>query len=225
MSTPVVQTYYRKNIPAELVAAQARVFAHFGIPLNQCLDDSLSHAGWMARTLSQPQTSDVVVIADIDAFPLSRGAFDHMVAEARKGALVGLSQVANHKDPDRIYAGPMFMALPASMYGDFGTPALERTQTCDVAQVLTDTAQERGIPTLLIPPKFAIAPKWPLSDQGVFGVGTFYGEMAFFHLFQSRKRNAVALFGAVADATIAGRHDFQKYLDTMAPRKKVFGLF
>lgn len=225
MSTPVVQSYYRDNIPTELVNAQAKVFAHLGIPLNQCLDNSLSHAGWMAQVLASPPEGDVVVIADIDAFPLSRDAFDRMVAQAREGALVGLSQVANHKDPNRIYAGPMFMALPSSLYTDFGQPGLERTDHQDVAQVLTDMAQARGVPVSLIPPRFAIQPKWPLADQGVFGVGTFYGEMEFFHLFQSRKRSSVELFCAVADGTIAGRHDYQKYLDTVTPRKKVFGLF
>jgi len=225
MSIPVVQSYYRDNIPPELVAAQARVFKHFDIPLNQCLDNAQTHAGWMAQVLAGPPEHDVVVIADIDAFPLSRDAFDRMVSSAKDGALVGLSQVANHKDPNRVYAGPMFMALPSTMYADFGEPGLERTDDQDVAQVLTDIAQERDVPVSLIPPRFAIQPKWPLADQGVFGVGTFYGEMEFFHLFQSRKRSSVELFCAVAGGTIAGRHDYQKYLDTMTPRKKVFGLF
>lgn len=224
MVTPTVQTYYRDNIPSELVTAQARVFEHFGIPLTQCLDNTLSHSGWMERTLAEPQIDDVVVIADIDAFPLSRDAFDNMVAAARQGTLVGLSQVANHKDPDRIYAGPMFMAMPADLFNSFGSPPLSRSDTRDVAQILTDMARERGTPVRLIPPRFAIEPKWPLADQGVFGVGTFYGEMDFFHLFQSRKRNSVALFCAVAEGTIAGRHDFRKYLETMTPHKKLFGL-
>ncbi|MEW9919896.1 hypothetical protein AB2B41_09790 [Marimonas sp. MJW-29] len=222
---PTVQSFYRNNIPARLVDAQARVFDHFGIALNQCLDNSLSHATWLERTLAKASDEDVVVIADIDAFPLSREAFDRMVGQARKGALVGLSQVANHKDPNRIYAGPMFMALPGNLYEDFGEPRLDRTDTRDVAQVLTDLANERDIPVALIPPRFAIQPKWALADQGVFGVGTFYGEMEFFHLFQSRKQSSVDLFCAVAEGTIAGRHDFQRYLEVMAPRKKRFGLF
>ena len=224
MTTPTVHTYYRDNIPAQLVKAQARVFEHFGIPLKQWLDNTLSHAEWLEQMLSNP-TDDITVIADIDAFPLTRAGFDALVESAANGALAGLSQVANHKDPTRIYAGPMFMALPAGLYQDLGAPGLERTDTVDVAQILTDLSQARGKPVTLVPPRMAVQPKWALSDQGMFGVGTFYGEMAFFHLFQSRKRNSVELFCAVAEGTIAGRHDFQTYLDVMAPRKKRFGLF
>jgi len=225
MITPTVHTYYRDNIPPPLVAAQARVFAHFDIPLKQWLDNDLSHAQWLERMLSDPQDDGPVVIADIDAFPLSRAGFDRMVAVATSGALIGLSQVANHKDPTRIYAGPMFMALPPTLYAGLGAPGLERNDAQDVAQALTDLSKEQGKAVELIPPRMAVQPKWALSDQGLFGVGTFYGEMEFFHLFQSRKRNSVDLFCAVAAGTIAGHHDFQTYLDTMAPRKKLFGVF
>lgn len=225
MTTPMVHTYYRDNIPARLVQAQARVFDHFGVPLTQWLDNKLSHAQWLEKILGNPQGDGPVVVADIDAFPLSRLGFDHLVARATEGALVGLSQVANHKDPSRVYAGPMFMALPQTLYTDLGKPGLERTGSDDVAQVLTDLAREKGIPVTLIPPRMAVQPKWALSDQGVFGIGTFYGEMEFFHLFQSRKKSSVDLFCAVAEGTIAGRHAFQRYLDLMATRKRFLGIF
>ena len=225
MPTPTTHTYYRDNISSELVQAQARVFEHFDIPLTQWLDNDLSHAQWLEKMLTHPQGDGPVVIADIDAFPLSRAAYDQLVTSAGDGTLIGLSQVANHKDPNRIYAGPMFMALPDKLYANLGAPGLERNNTRDVAQALTDLSREQGTPVDLIPPRMAVQPKWALSDQGMFGVGTFYGEMEFFHLFQSRKKSSVNLFCAVAQGTISGRHDFQKYLDLMAPRKKFLGVF
>ncbi|GAB1481078.1 hypothetical protein MASR2M74_36610 [Paracoccaceae bacterium] len=220
---PRVHTFYQSNIPPGVLAGQKAVFAHFEIPLVQEMDNSIEHGTWVTR-LFAGAPDDIIVLADIDAFPLSRRAFDAMIERAEAGELVGLAQVANHKDPSRIYAGPMFLAIRRSLYHDLGAPALTRSPTADVAQALTDQAQEAGKTVTLIPPRFAIQPKWPLAGQGVFGIGTFYGEMEFFHLFQSRKRNSVALFEAVARDTLRGSFDYANYLQIMAPKKR-FGLF
>lgn len=222
-AAPKVFTFYQSNIPAAVLKGQKAVFDHLGIELVQMQDDRTGHGEWIESILA-PKGDDIVVIADIDAFPLNRAAFDRAVEQAAAGALVGLAQVANHKDPGRIYAGPMFMAVRRSLYHDLGAPPMTRSATGDVAQALTDRAIAAGRPLSLIAPRFAIQPKWALADQGVFGIGTFYGEMEFFHLFQSRKRNSVALFEAVAQGTIAGRHDFARYIGIMTPKKR-FGLF
>ena len=222
-SAPRVHTFYQSNIPAGVLAGQKAVFTHFAIPLVQTLDNSIEHGTWVTRLFAET-TDDIIVLADIDAFPLSRAAYDSMIARAAEGELVGLAQVANHKAPDRIYAGPMFLAIKRSLYHELGAPALTRSANCDVAQALTDRAQEAGKTVTLIPPRFAIQPKWPLAGQGVFGIGTFYGDMEFFHLFQSRKRNSVALFEAVARDTIRGSFDYADYLQIMTPKKR-FGLF
>lgn len=219
MTLPAVHSFYRDNISAELVAAQARVFDHFGIPLHQWRDNKQSHAGWMANLLGSDHGSDVAIIADIDAFPLSRAGYDELVNDVRGGALVGAAQVANHKDPNRIYAGPCFLGLPAHLYKDFGSPDLERNETVDVAQVLTDLANAKSVPTKIIPPTLCIQPRWALADLGVFGIGTFYGDHAFFHLFESRKDASIELFCAVAEGTISGKHNYQQYLDIMAAAK------
>lgn len=225
MNPPVAHSFYRSNIPKELLRAQRNVFAHFNIPLKQWHCDSMSHAAWMEWLLAQPGDSQPMVICDIDAFPLDRGAYDRLVARASDGVLIGLAQVANHKDPSRIYAGPMFIAMPPTLYSRLGAPSLEKSAKADVAQVLTDRSEAEKLPVERIPPSFAICPKWALSDQGVFGIGTFYGDMEFFHLFQSRKRSFVELFCAVAEGTIAGQHDYQKYLDTIVPRKRFLRIF
>ena len=127
----------------------------------------------------------------------------------------GLAQVANARDPNRIYAGPMFLAIQRKIYEDLGAPDLVPSKHSDPAQALTDICRASGVEVALTMPKFAILPKWPLEGLGVFGIGTFYGDNEFFHLFEARKKKSKELFIAVAKATIAGRQDFQEYLDIM----------
>ncbi|MCV2867220.1 hypothetical protein OEW28_01085 [Defluviimonas sp. WL0002] len=228
---PPVHSFYRSNISDRMLRAQSAVFDHLGISLNQCLDDTISHSDWLNGVFEGAAADDIVVVADIDAFPLRRDAFDQLVDAARDGAVAGLAQVANHKDPDKIYAGPMFMAVRASVWRNLGRPSMHRSETADVAQGLTDAALAAGHPIHLVYPRFAIQPKWPLAGRGVFGIGTFYGELEFFHLFQSRLDASLRLFEAVARDTVAGRFDFAEYIEIMssqaAPqkRKRRFGLF
>lgn len=210
--TPTVHSFYRYNIEPRLLAAQKRVFDHFDVPLNQWRDDKANHAGWMDALLADDSLDDIVVVADIDAFPLSHEAYAALVAAADRGAIAGLAQTTNDKTPDRIYAAPMFMAFRRDVYRSFGAPSVAPYETGDVAQILTDIAQERGVEVALTYPRFAIRPIWPLADYGVYGTGTFYGEYDFFHLYQARHQNTVDLFCAVAEGTIAGKHDWAQYL-------------
>lgn len=153
-----------------------------------------------------------------------------MIAKADTGAVVGLAQVAHHKDPTKVYAGPMFTAVQRSVYRRLGSPSMSKNKTADVGQVLTDLAREAGIEVSLIYPAFAMLPRWPLADHGVFGYGTFYGDKDFFHLFESRHPGMQELFSAVVEGVIAGRHDWLRYLEIMEqapprPKKKFLGLF
>lgn len=231
MSDPTVHSYYRSNIAPELVEAQARVFEHLEIPLRQWKDDSASHSDWIDRIFRDDSLDDVVMVADIDAFPLKRSGYERMVAEARAGQVTGLAQVANHKDPNRIYAGPMFLAASRATYRSVGSPSLGRSKVADVGQALTDSAMEKGVPVALTYPKFAISPRWALGSHGIFGIGCFYGDNEFFHLFESRHAQTQRLFCAVADGVIAGRHDWQSYLEIMeqtppkAKKRRFLGLF
>lgn len=225
---PTVHTFYRSNIAPEMVEAQSNVFQHLGIPLKQWLDDTTTHCEWIDQILRSESEDDLAVIADIDAIPLNRNGFQSMVDMAASGALVGLAQVANHKDPNRLYAGPMFMAISRRVFRELGAPSSCRTDQADVAQSLTDAAEANGIDVRLIYPRFAIQPRWPLAKEGLFGVGTFYGEQDFFHLFESRKSDALELFCAVSDGVIAGEHDFGRYLSILgqssARKRRFFGL-
>jgi hypothetical protein len=207
-----VYSYCQSNISVELRRSQRRVFEHFGLELEQQVDDQRTHGEWMRWLLEKHRDEDVVVIADIDAFPLKASAVLDLVFSANKGEVAGLAQVANHKDPSRIYAGPMFIALQAGLYRQLGSPNLKRWSQGDVGQKITDLAHAQNVPVRLIEPKFALVPKWDFAGRGVFGVGTFYGDLEFFHLFESRNPGNEAVFVAVAEGTIAGQHDFAEYL-------------
>jgi hypothetical protein len=206
---------YMPNVSAAVLDVQRRVFAKLGIPLEQAVFRGVEHGDWLddfART-----TQDrIIAVADVDAFPLTCDAFESAHATARGGGFFGLAQVANHKDPDDIYAGPMFMTLATSTYHRLGAPSLKRTGSFDAAQALTAAAREAGVEPDLAYPNAAIRPLWPLSRVGVFGIGTFYGNNGFFHLFQSRKSRHIALFEAVAEDVIEDRKpDFARYLSVM----------
>jgi len=226
---PTTYSFYQSNVDPALVEAQASVFAHLGIPLVQDLDDKTDHAGWLTRILRDDSLGDLAVIADIDAFPLNRAGYQRLVALARGGAVAGLAQVANHKNPDHIYAAPMFMAARRDVYKALGSPDMQRTVRSDVAQILTLLAEEAGTPVALIYPKFCVSPRWSLAQHGLYGIGTFYGDNEFFHLFEARRQQSRDLFLAVAEGVVTGRHDFDRYmaiLDLVPPkRRKFLGLF
>lgn len=225
-----VFSYCQSNVSTSLREAQQRVFDHFGVPLEQQIDDHRSHGEWMQWLLERHKDDEMVVIADIDAFPLKANSVENLVRVASEGAVAGLAQVANHKDPRRIYAGPMFIALQAGLYRRLGSPSLKRWAEGDVGQKITDLAQKQKVAVHLIEPKFALAPKWDFAGKGIFGIGTFYGQLDFFHLFESRNPGNEKLFQAVADGTVSGHHDFTEYLrlsegrpEPVATRKKRFG--
>lgn len=207
---PPVYSFYRSNISPDIIESQAKVFKHLGIDLIQCLDDRVTHSDWLDRVFNEGR--DLTVVCDIDAFPLSRAAYIRFIERVQLGAVVGLEQVANHLDLSATYAGPMFLGCLGKIYQDLGRPSLAHTERMDVGQNLTIAAEKRGVTIEMIAPQFAILPKWPLADRGIFGIGTFYGSLDFFHLFESRKDSSIALFKAVSECVIGGKHDFARYL-------------
>jgi hypothetical protein len=221
MSDPIVLSPYQSNVAPVLLEKQRAVFAHLGIPLQQVNIDGIEHGAWMEQAARAP-ASDVIVFCDIDAFPVTRNAYDEVIALARAGALVGAAHVANHFDPSHIYAGPMFLAVSPESYEAMGAVGLARKDGNDAAQYLTRTAQGQGIDVELLYPSTVIDPRWPMANRGVYGIGTFYSENGIFHLFEARYAQNLELFERVADDVIAGAGlDFAGYLEMRAPPRAV----
>lgn len=201
------------NISELILASQKGVFEALEIQLIQENADKMSHGKWMNEVVERHQPEDVLVFCDIDAFPLSRAAYARAVASARSGAVFGLAQFSNHKGTQDLYAGPMFMAFKKSTWEQLGRPSLERSKAFDAAEAISVQARKMASGLDLVRPTSCLIPKWALADQGIFGIGTFYGECEFFHLFESRLPAHEQLFQTVAADVIAGRKlDFSAYL-------------
>ena len=212
-----VYSMYWDNISPALREAQRLVFAALGIPLVQEDANLMPHGEWMTDVLSRHQSDDVVVFCDIDAFPLTLTAYEQAIEAARQGVLFGLAQFSNHKQGQDLYAGPMFMAFRKSVWEALGSPALAADKRYDAAEGLSAVARQRGVQVQMVMPTACLIPKWPLANRGVFGIGTFYGDCEFFHLFESRRAAYEPLLLNVAQDVIQGRKpDFGRYLDLTA---------
>lgn len=213
MHSPTVHTMHWENIPTNILDKQKAVFAHLNIPLQQHLADKTPHGSWMVKILEQAHSDDIVVICDIDAFPLTRTAYEDAVAHAQAGKLYGLAQFSNHKPGNQIYAGPMFMAFRKRLWESLGAPDLRSSKLYDAAEIMSALARQHHIELVMVPPTTCLMPKWALGHEGVFGIGTFYGQNQFFHLFESRNPAYEAILDAVADdVTQCHPLDFAGYL-------------
>lgn len=211
--TPTVYSLHWKNISPLIVKSQKAVFKHLNIPLSQQEIDRMDHGQWMTEILERSNDNDIVVFCDIDAFPLNRQAYERGLAYAHSGGVFGLAQFSNHIPTSEIYAGPMFMAVQKNVWIRLGCPSLSATKNADVAEMLSIRARHFGVPVMFVQPVCCVKSKWALANQGIFGIGTFYGELEFFHLFEARKKSSINLFAKVADDIICSRPlDFTTYL-------------
>ncbi len=213
MHSPTVHTMHWENIPQTILDKQKTVFAHLNIPLQQHLADKTPHGTWMVEMLEHAQSDDIVIICDIDAFPLTRAAYEEAVAHAQSGKLYGLAQFSNHKPGNQIYAGPMFMAFQKRLWELVGKPDLRSSKLYDAAEIMSALARQQNIELVMVSPTTCLIPKWALGHEGVFGIGTFYGRNQFFHLFESRNPSYEAILDMVADDIIQDRPlNFSGYL-------------
>lgn len=211
---PAARSLYWNNVSPTILAGQRSVFKKLAIPLDQCLSDGMAHSDWMHQVIDLANPDEILVFCDIDAFPISKHAFEKAVACAGSGKIFGLAQTANHLPfRDSIYAGPMFLAFRKRTFLEIGSPSLQPTTEFDVAQMLTLVAIEKGVGVELTYPSCCLEPKWALSDRSVFGIGTFYGDTEFFHLFQSRQSAYIKLFDLVAqDVSTGTKLNWDQYL-------------
>lgn len=225
---PAVYSMHWNNIADVIRAGQKDVFAHLEIDLIQENADQKSHGTWMEEVVARHQPGDVIVFCDIDAFPLNREAYLRAVQHAEQGAIFGLAQFSNHKQTQEIYAGPMFMAFRKDCWEKLGRPNLRSDRNFDAAEVLSALSRKNDRPVVLCYPTATLIPKWALANKGVFGIGTFYGDCDFFHLFESRKPQYEKIFSSVVgDVVNDASLNFGRYLsiaqtdaETLASPKK-----
>ncbi len=226
MANAHAKTYslYWSNVPKAVLGHQRRVFAALSRPLEQQELDRKAHGEWMTEVLERAAADEIVVFCDIDAFPLTAAAYDRAVAAAAAGAVFGLAQYANQKSNEHLYAGPMFLAVARATWEQLGRPDLARNAIFDAGENLSTAARAAGVPVELVMPCASLVPRWALADQGVFGIGTFYGACEYFHLFESRRKTGTNIMAAVSDDVAAGRPlDFGRYLQVTWRSERTLG--
>jgi hypothetical protein len=212
-----IVSFYWDNIDRRIVEAQRRVFAHFGLAIDQRERTGLQHGDFLDSYMAEAAEDDVALLVDIDCFPLNRAVVDRAFAAAREGHIFGCAQARHYIDPDRLYVGPMFMAISRRTWDRLGRPSFCRDARNDVAQALHDRAVAAGVEVEMLYPEACVAPKWRLGDGAIFGIGTFY-RGGVFHLFQSRRKAYEFILLEVAEATIAGRRiDLLGLIDRALP--------
>ena len=199
-----IVSLYWDNVDRRIVEAQRRVFAHFGLAIDQRERTGLRHCDFLDSYMAEVAEDDVALLVDIDCFPLNRAIVDRAFAAARAGRIFGCAQSRNNIDPERLYVAPMFMAISRRTWDRLGRPSFCPDAGNDVAQALHDRAVAAGVEVEMLYPEACVAPKWRLGDFAVFGIGTFYVG-GVFHLFQSRRKAYEFILLEVAEATIAGR--------------------
>lgn len=198
LSRPKIQSLAWRNIDQRIVQKQAAVFEYLKIPLSQQIINKKDHGEWMNESIERASVDETLIFCDIDAFPLKSSLYERSLSEAEDGKVFGMAQYSNRNETAGLYAGPMYLAFKKSTWLELGKPSLMSTDHIDVAEALSICASEANR-LEIVSPTFSIFPKWSLKNTNAFGVGTFYGEMEFFHLFESRKSCNINLFENVAN--------------------------
>jgi len=187
MTRPVTHTLFWPGTPQQFVHAQVNVFLKHDIPLYQYREET-PHGVWMDRVIAKAEEDAIIVFADVDAFPVTREAYDVLTDQARNGAVAGVAQANVHypAGDQTPYAAPAFMAFSKKTWRAAGSPSMQRTDEYDVGQLLSVQATAKLIPVVLSMPSRCHTPRWDLNKSRCYGTGTVYGDDEFFHLFESR---------------------------------------
>ena len=102
-----------------------------------------------------------------------------------------------------LYAGPFCCGVNKRLYTDLGMPSLCPNVLRDVGEELTSACELQGKSVKLWWPTSVEEPRWKLTDEVYFGIGTAY-EGQFWHLFDSRHEANRGRFIAKCQEILAG---------------------
>lgn len=178
-------SFYKDNIPDDIVKAQKAVFDKFGIQIEQILT-TLPHPDAIDDYIQNNQF-DVLIIFDIDCIPLAESTVtDAIEIVTKANCIYGAIQNANYIEGSSDYISPAFICFSRQTYELIGSPSFKETPRADVGAELTYRAIEKGLSVKLLKVSQVSVPFWKLSDGTRFGHGTNY-ENKVFHAFEIRK--------------------------------------
>ncbi len=183
----LITSLYWKNVSAEIVDGQRRVFERLGLTVVQHQAHGLRHGLFMDQMLERAGEDDTLLFVDIDAFPLTREIVERAFAFAEAGGVFAVAHAANHlPGAETPYAGPMFLCVSRRTWDRVGRVSMLEGPQTDVGQAFTFALKAHGVPIELLWPNFVCIPRWALGPRAATGIGTFYGDSSVFHLFESR---------------------------------------
>jgi len=189
-------SFYKDNINPLVLEYQRKVFAHFGMHVDQfkyggrhgdAIDMYLRYHEW-----------DNIAIFDIDCIPLHAEVLNHAEVQIDAGWLYGAAQKANHIPDSQVYCSPAFCCFTKEAYERAGKPTFCETQWHDVGSHFTNEMVRVGHRAKLLWPTHVENPIWELKGDIKFGHGTTYGKIhtswlppdleedAIYHAFESR---------------------------------------
>jgi hypothetical protein len=223
-----IVSFYMDNIDPEVIRSQRDVLERVVPPGFEILQicTPRSHAGAMDEFM-QTSRHDLVVFLDIDCIPLNAAAIPSLADHARRGALAGCAQRANHLANDgHLYVGPFCMALSRPVWEQLGRPSFAPTARGDVGEELTFRCEAMGLPVHMLLPSSVEEPVWALTDGARFGPNTEYAG-AFLHSFSirdpARQRSFAARCGALLAATDSDKIFWHRYPDAYEPAFRALG--
>ncbi|MGH2340438.1 hypothetical protein ACRC7T_03025 [Segnochrobactraceae bacterium EtOH-i3] len=182
-----ITSLYWKNVSADIVDGQRRVFEKLGLSVEQYQAHGLRHGLFMDQMLERAGDDDVLLFVDIDAFPLTREVVERAFACAEAGGVFAVAHAANHlPGAEMPFAGPMFLCVSRRTWDRVGRVSMLEGENTDVGQAFTFALKAHGVPIELLWPNFVCIPRWALGPRAAIGIGTFYGGSEVFHLFESR---------------------------------------
>jgi hypothetical protein len=174
------------NVDGRVLAAQKKVFDHFGCPVVQHRINAFDHGEWMDFVMRQNLGLELILFVDADAFPVNGVAIAEALEKAAKGCLYGNAQVSHHVDPNRVFVAPSWCCLSRTMWTACGCPSARPDQYSDVGQRWTDVMAKKGVTIEMVLPKKSVVPLWDMPSGHKLGIATTFesaGGAKIFHLF------------------------------------------
>jgi len=206
-----VCSLYCKNINERVVKSHKKVYSHFKIPVNYYYLKSASHGSWM-NEIFKTVDADVYLFTDIDCVPITRNSYEKSVNFAiRHNYFTGPAQCTNCiNERYHTYAAPSFLCISKKMYNSLGRPNCLNNNISDTGQNITRAAEKKLVRyRLWYPSCFEQVPQeglWRLSGYGYYGIGTVFGDLQIYHLFQTvRSPQHISLFEKQCDNIINGK--------------------
>lgn len=186
---------YSFSIEQEVIDAQASVFEHFGLVLNQETKDMLHHE-WLedvCNRILDNEDFDVVVFFDVDCVPLTKNLYEHLLERVDMNTICGIEQTCESNASDgHIYAGPACLAIPKNVLYNVlrmhDRICFSPDKYSDIAQRFTYDCQDIGVNVNFLKVTSVEDPRWRIGKTDVmFGVGTTYDNVIYHHFLIGRE--------------------------------------